>query len=68
MNHENGTTNINELIKKMDEKLEEIKLESSNDNSENGNDVQDILNYIHEHPQNLQDFLETIKEKSNNNQ
>ena len=44
MNHENGTTNINELIKKIDEKLEEIKLESSNDNSENGNDVQDILN------------------------
>ena len=24
MNHENGTTNINELIKKIDEKLEEI--------------------------------------------
>ena len=63
MNQENKT-NINDLIKKIDEKIEEIKAESRTDNSKDGDDIKDILNYIHEHPQNLQDFLETIKDKT----
>lgn len=58
-------SNLKDLISKIDEKIEEIKSLPELDNEETADDIHDILNYIHEHPENLKAIKDMIKNTNN---
>lgn len=58
-------SNLKDLISKIDSKIEEIKSLPELDNEEAADDMNDILNYIHEHPENLKAIKDMIKNTNN---
>ena len=57
--------NIKDLINKIDKELEEIKSLPEINNEQTADDIHDILNYIHEHPENLKTLKDMIKNLNN---
>ncbi len=58
---------INELIKEIDKKLEEIKSNPAYDEKEGKEQINQIYEYIKKHPQATNDILTNLKEKIENN-
>ena len=72
MNNENLNVNekkskLEELIDKINVKLEKIKSLPELKDEKNADDIYNILNYIHQHPKNLNTIKEMINDTKNNN-
>jgi len=62
-NINNTQSNLKDLVSKIDEKIEEIKSLPELENENVADDIHDILNYIHEHPQNLEKLKDIINDE-----
>lgn len=72
MNNENLNVNekkskLEELIDKINVELEKIKSLPELKDEKNADDIYNILNYIHQHPKNLNTIKEMINDTKNNN-
>lgn len=62
---ENNSTqkDINELINEIDTKIDEIKNDPSYNEEEGKKQVQEMYDYIKEHPQATEEILKSLKDK-----
>lgn len=63
MENDNVQKNINDLIKEIDEKIDEVKSNPSYNEEEGIEQVQKMYDYIKNHLQATEDILKTLKEK-----
>lgn len=62
MENNNEQTNINELIKDIDNKIEEVTSDPSYDEKEGKEQMDAIYDYIKKHPKETEEILKNIKE------
>ena len=64
MENNNEQTNINELIKDIDNKIVEVTSDHSYDEKEGKEQMDAIYDYIKNHPKETEEILKTIKNAS----
>ncbi len=62
MENDSVQKDINELINEIDIKIDEIKNDPSYNEEEGKKQVQEMYDYIKEHPQATEDILKNLKE------
>ncbi len=63
MENNSAQKDINELINEIDVKIEEIKNDPSYNEEEGKKQVQEMYDYIKEHPQATEEALKSLKDK-----
>lgn len=64
MENNSDQANINELIKDIDSKIEEVTSDPSYDEKEGKEQMDAIYDYIKKHPKETEEILKTIKESA----